>query len=84
MSGAFDTLDSTVKELAVSRFGKPTRQEEAIPKIMEGKNVLVIAPTGMGKTESCLTPVLSKLVSQENQPIAALYLTLSRASQGPS
>ncbi len=76
MSGAFDTLDSTVKELAVSRFGKPTPvQEEAIPKIMEGKNVLVIAPTGMGKTESCLTPVLSKLVSQENQPIAALYLT---------
>jgi ATP-dependent Lhr-like helicase len=76
MSGVFNILDSTVKELAVSRFQKPTLvQELAIPKITEGKNVLVIAETGSGKTESTLLPIFSKLVSTDYTPIAVLYIT---------
>ncbi len=76
MSDVFQLLDNTVKELAVSRFEKPTLiQELAIPKILEGKNVLVIAPTGIGKTEACLLPILSKLKEKEHKPIALLYIT---------
>ena len=76
MSGTFGILDNRVKELALSRFGKPTPiQELAIPKILEGKNVLVIGETGSGKTESCLLPIFSKLVSSEYAPISVLYLT---------
>ena len=76
MSGIFNILDNTVKELAVSRFQNPTFvQELAIPKIIEGKNVLVIAETGSGKTESTLLPIFSKLVSTDYTPIAVLYIT---------
>ena len=76
MNGIFNVLDNTVKELAVSRFQKPTLvQELAIPKIIEGKNVLVIAETGSGKTESTLLPIFSKLSSNEYAPIAVLYVT---------
>jgi ATP-dependent Lhr-like helicase len=76
MESVFNILDNRIKELAVSRFEKPTLvQELAIPKILEGKNVLVIAETGSGKTESTLLPIFSKLVTNEHMPIALLYLT---------
>jgi len=76
MENVFNILDNRIKELAVSRFEKPTLvQELAIPKILEGKNVLVIAETGSGKTESTLLPIFSKLVTNEYEPIALLYLT---------
>jgi len=75
MSDVFQLLDSTVKELAVSRFEKPTLvQELAIPKILEGKNVLVIAPTGVGKTESVLLPILSKLKEKRMVVVARLRI----------
>jgi ATP-dependent Lhr-like helicase len=80
MENVFNILDNRVKELAVSRFEKPTRvQELAIPKVLEGKNVLVIAETGSGKTESCMTALFSKLIEKEYLPIALLYLTPMRA-----
>lgn len=58
----FGKLNGRVKD-SLSRFGfkKPTRiQEKAIPEILEGKNTLLIAPTGTGKTEAALFPVFSQ------------------------
>jgi ATP-dependent Lhr-like helicase len=76
----FGLLNNTVKELAVSRFEKPTPvQELALPKVLEGKNVLVIAETGSGKTESVMLALFNKLVEKEHEPIALLYLTPMRA-----
>lgn len=76
----FDLLDKKVSELAKSRFEKPTAvQEKAIPKILEGKNVLVISGTGSGKTEAVMLGLFNKLVEAEHKPIALLYITPLRS-----
>ncbi len=62
-------------------FPKPTEpQEQTIPKILEGKNVLLISPTATGKTEAAFLPVLSMLLQQPKTPgIKVLYITPLRA-----
>ncbi len=76
----FDLLHSRVADLAKARFEKPTAiQEKAIPKILEGKNVLAISGTGSGKTEAIMLGLFSKLVGAEHKPIALLYITPLRS-----
>lgn len=71
-------MEKTIAELYKKRFPSPTpAQKEAIPLILAGKNTVVIAPTGSGKTEAALLPVLEKI--HGNAGIAALYITPLRA-----
>lgn len=67
-NSVFELLAKPVrKALAVLGFSEPTLpQTLAFPPILEGKNVLLIAPTGTGKTEAVLLPIFSKLVEQKN------------------
>jgi DEAD/DEAH box helicase domain-containing protein len=51
-----EPIVSALKKSGVSRFF--AFQEEAIRRIQQGENVLVVAGTSMGKTESFLAPVL--------------------------
>ncbi len=53
-------------------------QRRAIPVIMEGKNALLIAPTGSGKTEAAFLPILDKLIDKEGG-IHALYIAPLRS-----
>jgi len=56
-------------------------QKEAIPPILEGKDVLGIAQTGSGKTASFVLPILDKfqtLKEAKNRHISALVLVPTR------
>jgi ATP-dependent Lhr-like helicase len=54
-------------------------QEKAIPKILEGKNTLVIAPTGFGKTETAIFPIYYKILKETPPRISTIYITPLRA-----
>jgi ATP-dependent Lhr-like helicase len=64
-------------------FSKPTLpQVLAIPHVLAGENVLLVAPTGTGKTEAVLLPVFSKFIQQKENNgdgVAIVYVTPLRA-----
>ncbi len=79
----FELLAKPVQEgLAELGFSKPTLpQVLAIPKILAGENVLLIAPTGSGKTEAVLLPVFSNFIQHKEakKGIGIVYITPLRA-----
>ena len=55
-------------------------QELALPLVGGGKNCIISAPTGSGKTEAALLPVLDNMVrSGKRDGVMALYITPLRA-----
>jgi len=82
----FDLLDERLKSI-LRKFGykKPTKiQELAIPEILRNPrgNFLLIAPTGAGKTEAAIFPILHILLSKEGikeKGILVLYITPLRS-----
>ncbi len=69
----------SVVELVRERFGELTQiQKLAMPKVLEGQHVLILAPTGSGKTESALLPILEKIKQIEAAESAALGGALRR------
>jgi len=54
-------------------------QEKAFPIIKDNKNLLLIAPTGYGKTEAALLPIFDELLREKRPGIAILYITPLRA-----
>ncbi|MEW5761008.1 MAG: DEAD/DEAH box helicase, partial [Candidatus Thermoplasmatota archaeon] len=81
----FELLDEKIKA-QLKNFGieEPTEaQKKALPKIIEGKNLLLIAPTGIGKTEAAILPIFNKIILEKEkrrlEGFFCIYITPLRA-----
>ncbi|MBO9539706.1 DEAD/DEAH box helicase [bacterium] len=73
----FDRLHAAVQYHVVNSLGwaslRPI-QEASIPPIMDGRSILLLAPTAGGKTEAAVIPILSKMLSEEWHHLSVLYV----------
>ena len=76
-----DLLDARVRECIRKRgfASLSDAQEQAIPLVLDRKNIVLIAPTGTGKTESAMFPIFNTLLSISGGGIKALYVTPLRS-----
>lgn len=89
MESIFKLLNIKIQNFLFKKnINKPTEpQIKAIPVILEGKNVLLIAQTGLGKTESALLPIFHNFIElrEKNKIVETekgfkiLYITPLRA-----
>jgi ATP-dependent Lhr-like helicase len=72
-----------VEALKERGFASPTDpQMKLVPLVREGKNALLMAPTGTGKTEAAFLPILDKMIregSSREKGTKLLYITPLRA-----
>lgn len=69
-----------LKKVIKERFGKLNRlQQDAFREVSSGKSVLIIAPTGSGKTEAAVLPVFNEILEEGLKPISALYIAPLKA-----
>ena len=54
-------------------------QERTIDAVLDGCNSVVLAPTAGGKTEAAIFPLLSRVLTENLQPTAVLYICPIRA-----
>ena len=54
-------------------------QELTIDGVLDGCNLVVLAPTAGGKTEAAIFPLLSRILSEDLRPVSVLYVCPIRA-----
>jgi len=88
MESVFDGLDQRLRDLlSAQNIQHPTEpQRKAIPAILTGDHVLLIAPTGLGKTEAALLPIFNEFLTraissqaEKDKGISIVYITPLRA-----
>jgi superfamily II DNA/RNA helicase len=75
----FNFHESLADSLYYMNFRQPTPvQEQAIPVIMEGRDLLATAQTGTGKTAAFMLPILNKLAENPTHGIDTLVIVPTR------
>lgn len=65
-------IDPILDALKAEGYEKPTPiQEQAIPILLEGKDLLGCAQTGTGKTAAFTIPILQQLTAEKNRKVSA-------------
>ncbi len=78
----FNINSQLKKNISDKGFVKPTLiQDEAIPEILQGKDVIGIANTGTGKTASFLIPLIEKITKNRNEKVLIVLPTRELALQ---
>jgi len=78
----FSLLDQRVQKLLENfSITKPTPiQRRAIPEIIRQKSVLLVSPTGSGKTEAAILPLMSNIVHRKRgEGVKILYVNPLKA-----
>ena len=71
--------DDLLDALSYMGFEKATPiQEQAIPLILENRDMIACAQTGTGKTAAFVLPILQKLVQKKNQGTNTLVIVPTR------
>jgi len=66
-------IERLIRERGFDRLTEPQRL--ALPHILSGRDTLILAPTGSGKTEAAFIPILDQLVRDPGDPIQVVYIT---------
>lgn len=73
----FDLLHPALQHHIVNSLGwrelRPF-QEAVIPQILDGKHMIVLAPTAGGKTEAAFFPIASRMLSEDWTGLSVLYI----------
>jgi len=76
---AFNFTDEVNQGLDAMRFEEATPvQEESIPHIQKGQDIIAVAQTGTGKTAAYLLPVLDQIVKGKGGKISCLIIAPTR------
>jgi len=78
----FLIADQIKRNIADKGYTMPTPiQDQAIPFILEGRDVIGIANTGTGKTGAFLIPLLNKVINNRSQKVLIIVPTRELAVQ---
>jgi len=78
----FDITQNLKKNIYDKGYSNPTKiQYDAIPLIIEGRDILGLASTGSGKTAAFLIPLINKISKDRDNRILILEPTRELASQ---
>jgi ATP-dependent RNA helicase RhlE len=75
----FNFSPDLIEGLNAMGYTKPTPiQEQAIPQIMAGRDLIACAQTGTGKTAAYLLPILHKIVNTDHRHLNTLIIAPTR------
>ncbi len=78
----FNIAEQLKNNIAIKGYTAPTPiQDEAIPVVLEGRDIVGIANTGTGKTAAFLIPLLNKVILNKQENVLIIVPTRELAGQ---
>ena len=75
----FNLHPTVAAGVVAAGYSTPTPiQEQAIPAVLQGRDVMGLAQTGTGKTAAFVLPILNRLMSGERRQVRALVIAPTR------